>query len=72
MGFFLFFFFKQKIHCDKVGFIPGLRVGQQTKINQCDMSPNTMKENNQNHLNWCNKRIRKIPQLPFSFLKIIS
>lgn len=51
MGFFLFFFFKQKIHCDKVGFIPGLRVGQQTKINQCDMSPNTMKENNQNHLN---------------------
>ena len=28
---FLFFYIKRIIHCDKVGFIPGLRMGQQKK-----------------------------------------
>ena len=26
-----FFYIKRIIHCDKVGFIPGLRMGQQKK-----------------------------------------
>lgn len=43
--FLVLFYIKRVIHCDKVGFIPGLRIGQQTKC-RCDMSPNTVKENN--------------------------